>query len=122
MNRRNFLKTAAISIGGVLILPGCAKKLSIYRFFTDDEAECIIAVCEQIIPADENGPGATNAGVINYIDKQLVEVFLWEQPIFREGIKSLQQSALEIYGKNFEKLDFDTQTEFLIKMEDDNME
>jgi gluconate 2-dehydrogenase gamma chain len=41
------------------------------RFFTGAEARVVIAACECIFPADESGPGATEAGVVVYIDRQL---------------------------------------------------
>jgi gluconate 2-dehydrogenase gamma chain len=41
------------------------------RFFTAAEARVVTAACERIFPADETGPGATEAGVVVYIDRQL---------------------------------------------------
>jgi len=41
------------------------------RFFTAAEARVVTAACERIFPRDANGPGATDAGVVVYIDRQL---------------------------------------------------
>jgi gluconate 2-dehydrogenase gamma chain len=41
------------------------------RFFTADEAKVVAAACERIFPSDASGPGATEAGVVIYIDRQL---------------------------------------------------
>ena len=41
------------------------------RFFTAAEAKVIQAASERIFPSDESGPGATEAGVVIYIDRQL---------------------------------------------------
>ena len=41
------------------------------RFFTASEARIVAAACERIFPRDEQGPGATDAGVVVYIDRQL---------------------------------------------------
>ena len=41
------------------------------RFFTAAEARIVTAACERIFPRDEQGPGATDAGVVVYIDRQL---------------------------------------------------
>ena len=60
-------------------MPSCFRKRSSWQFFTDEEAACMVALCEQIIPADEHGGGATEAGVIHYIDRQLVAVFDYDQ-------------------------------------------
>jgi gluconate 2-dehydrogenase gamma chain len=45
------------------------------RFFTADEAGVIQAACERIFPSDESGPGATEAGVVIYIDRQLASPY-----------------------------------------------
>lgn len=121
MNRRKFLKASAIGLGGVLILPSCAHEIGPYRFFSEEEANCIIAISEQVIPSDQFGPGATTAGVIFYIDKQLVEIFTWDQETYKHSIKAVQASSLKLYGELFENLDFDTQTQFLLKMESNQL-
>jgi gluconate 2-dehydrogenase gamma chain len=41
------------------------------RFFTQSEALTIAAACARIFPSDENGPGAREAGVVIFIDRQL---------------------------------------------------
>ncbi len=41
------------------------------RFFTAAEAGVIQAAAERILPGDASGPGATDAGVVIYIDRQL---------------------------------------------------
>jgi gluconate 2-dehydrogenase gamma chain len=41
------------------------------RFFTAKEANTVQAAAERIFPSDESGPGATEAGVVIYIDRQL---------------------------------------------------
>lgn len=116
-NRRDFLKTGLIGLGSVMMLPSCLKNYTPWQFFTGDEAACMVAICEQIIPADAHGPGATYAGVIFYIDKQLDGVFTHDQKDYRKGLAALQQSALEIHGNKFETLEFDLQTSFLQMME-----
>ena len=56
--------------------------------------------------------------MIHYIDKQLVAVFNYDQVIYQQGISSLQQSSLDLHHKRFEALDFDTQNNFLKKLEE----
>ncbi len=41
------------------------------RFFTAEEARVVAAACERIFPSDASGPGATEAGVVIFIDRQL---------------------------------------------------
>lgn len=44
-------------------------------FFTVPEAAFIGAAVDRLIPPDENGPGATDCGVVLYIDRQLAGAF-----------------------------------------------
>ena len=80
-SRRSFLRTGVAGFGSILLMPSCIREPGPYKFFTPEEARCVIALCEQIIPADEYGGGASEAGVIHYIDRQLVAVFDYDQLI-----------------------------------------
>jgi gluconate 2-dehydrogenase gamma chain len=81
MKRREFIELSASSLGGVLIysLGGAPTVVGAQdgtvkvplRFFTASEAKVIVAACERIFPATETGPGATQAGAMVYIDRQL---------------------------------------------------
>lgn len=81
MKRREFIELSANSLGGLLIYSLGGAPLVVnaregkvrvpLRFFTGQEAKVIVAACERIFPADASGPGATQAGVMVYIDRQL---------------------------------------------------
>lgn len=115
-NRRDFIKTAGLAFGSVLLFPSCLKQTTGYRFFTKEEAGCIISICEQFIPKDQS-PGATDAGVIFYIDRQLSSVFHYDQDTYREGIKNLQAYCKENYKAAFELMGSDDQLKVLNAME-----
>ena len=77
-----FLILSAASIGGVLVysLDRKAVRLSAQddktiriplRFFTQDEALIVAAAAGRILPSDDAGPGAKEAGVVIFIDRQL---------------------------------------------------
>jgi len=82
MRRREFLTLSAASIGGALV---CSLDRKIFRlsaqadqpiriplrFFTELEALIFAAAAARIFPSDETGPGAQEAGVVIYIDRQL---------------------------------------------------
>ena len=121
MNRKEFIRITLAAVGNLVILPSCVSTINPYRFFTVTEAKCIIALTEQIIPADDEWPGAKYAGVINYIDKQLVEVFIEEQSKYRKGIKALQLTCQKMFGQAFEDLKSDVQTEFLHQLENNEI-
>jgi gluconate 2-dehydrogenase gamma chain len=56
-----------------------------YTFFNPEEAAFIEAATERLIPADENGPGARDAGVSFYIDKQLSAAWGAGERLYRAG-------------------------------------
>jgi len=124
-NRRDFIKTGGLLAVGVSLFPACAshmKEGSGYSFFTEDEAICVIALCEQIIPADDEFGGATNAGVINYIDRQLSGTFKQDAPVYRENLKKLQTHCNNEFGKTFQKLSSNEQIDVMEKMESNKID
>jgi gluconate 2-dehydrogenase gamma chain len=56
-----------------------------YTFFNPEEAAFIEAAVERLIPKDENGPGALEAGVPLYIDKQLGAAWGAGERLYRSG-------------------------------------
>ena len=84
MRRRQFLVLSAASVGGVLVysLDRRASRLFAQekatqtvkiplRFFTEEEALIVAAAAARIFPSDDSGPGAKEAGVVIYVDRQL---------------------------------------------------
>ena len=81
MKRREFLTLPAAAIGGKLLYTLAGELIRLQaqngtvkvplRFFTAAEAKVIAAACARIFPSDANGPGATEANVVIYIDRQL---------------------------------------------------
>ncbi len=82
MRRREFLTLSAASIGGVLVYSLDRKVFRLseqttktiripLRFFSEEETLIVAAAASRIFPSDEAGPGAQEAGVAVYIDRQL---------------------------------------------------
>jgi len=74
--RRLFQAAGAAGVATVLPLGSTvaqqrAAPAQAYVFFNPAEAAFIEAAVARLIPRDETGPGALEAGVPNYIDKQL---------------------------------------------------
>ena len=116
LSRRDFIKKMGLLYGSILLYPSCSRNMTSYKVFTDDEADCLIALCEQFIPADRDA-GATDAEVIRFIDKQTHLRFPNDLPTYQKGVVALQASCKEQYGLLFEKLDPSTQIETMKKME-----
>ena len=101
MRRRQFLVLSAASVGGILVysLDRRAFRLAAddravripLRFFTQDEAMIVAAVSSRIFPSDDSGPGAREAGVVVYIDRQLAgpygrDRYRYTSGPFEEGV------------------------------------
>lgn len=81
MRRRHFLTLSGTTIGGMLVysinrrafqIAAQDKVLRIpLRFFDETEALIVAAAASRIFPSDDSGPGANEAGVVIYIDRQL---------------------------------------------------
>jgi gluconate 2-dehydrogenase gamma chain len=81
MRRREFILLPAKSMGGLLLYTLAREPFRVQaqegtvrvplRFFTAAEARVVSAACERIFPGDDGGPGATEAGVVVYIDRQM---------------------------------------------------
>ena len=89
---------------------------SSWRCFTGSEAATINAICERIIPADEN-PGAAWSGVVDFIDRKLAGYHRRYQPLYRTGLKGVSESSLIAFNKEFIDLTKAQQDELLRKLE-----
>jgi len=58
-------------------------------FFTDSEASLVVLIAEQIVPADHD-PGATQAGVVHYIDRQLGGPLQRFAAVYRAGLPQFE--------------------------------
>jgi len=92
LSRRDFLKAAgAATVTGVAD-PSLAQKTKAaqaapiaYTFLNPQEARFIEAATARLIPYDEVGPGAIEAGVPNYFDKQLGGAWGAGERLYRSG-------------------------------------
>jgi gluconate 2-dehydrogenase gamma chain len=123
MQRRHFITLSAASVGGVLVY-SLDRKLSVVsaqaksvriplHFFDETEALVVAAAVSRIFPSDESGPGAKEAGVVVYIDRQLAGPYgrdrdRYLQGPFEEGPRELgyqgQATRREIYREAVKKL------------------
>jgi gluconate 2-dehydrogenase gamma chain len=115
LRRRKFLKIGvSAAVAGSAV--SCTRIKSPWRFFTPEEARTVEAISEQIIPADQD-PGAARAGVVNYIDRQLVGHYAEYQKTYRQGIASVEKASLTTFTARFVDLPFEQQTKVLHAIE-----
>lgn len=116
LDRRAFVKVAGSAVGGMLLAPACAVSPGPWRFFTHAEAAVVDAIAEQIVPADQDA-GAHDAGVVDYLDRQLADVFRRHQTAYRTGIAGVQETSHLMFGRGFESLQWAQQTDVLSSLE-----
>lgn len=113
LKRRKFIGVAAAASGSVI---SCGGTRNPWRFFTPEEAKTVNAICECIVPADQD-PGADWARCVVFIDRQLTKFHKKFQPAYRAGIAAVDETARKLNGKGFTDLPTAQQTELLAKLE-----
>jgi gluconate 2-dehydrogenase gamma chain len=144
MRRRHFITVSAASLGGVLVY-GFDRKPTVVktqpertikvplRFFTTAEALVVAAASARIFPSDESGPGADEAGVVIYIDRQLAgpygrDRYRYTQPPFEVGVpeqgyqgranpRQIYRNGIKLLDPGFGNLKPDAQDAALRKIE-----
>jgi gluconate 2-dehydrogenase gamma chain len=143
MKRREFIELSSQSIGGLLIYSLAGEPIVVHaqegklkvplRFFTEQEAKVMVAACERIFPANESGPGATQAAAMVYIDRQLAGPYgtgkyRYMQPPFVESVpghgfqgkenpQEIYRAGIQKLGQDFADMDGTEQDERLKAME-----
>lgn len=126
MKRREFITLPAKCLGGLLVYTMAGLPIHMneaegtvslaLQFFTAAEARTIAAACERIFPSDESGPGAKQAGVIIYIDRQLEGPYGHDRYRYTKGpfLESVPEHGYqgkanpqEIYREGLQKLGAD---------------
>jgi gluconate 2-dehydrogenase gamma chain len=91
ISRRSFFKIAGAAAAATALEARGAtpqtpqSQARSYTFFQPEEARFIDLATERLIPADENGPGAQQAGVAFYIDRQLAGAWGAGDRLYRSG-------------------------------------
>jgi gluconate 2-dehydrogenase gamma chain len=109
MRRRQFLILSAASIGGVLVYSLDRQASRVFaqekstqtlkiplRFFTEQEALLVAAAASRIFPSDDSGPGAKEACVVIFIDRQLAGP--WGRDRYRYTQGPFDETAAREFG------------------------
>jgi len=83
------------------------------RFLSPIQYQTVDRLCDVLIPTDEMGPGAHQAGVPFYIDSILHYGSSAEQQAWRRGLSGLEQEASLRFGKNFLECSVEQQEQLL---------
>jgi gluconate 2-dehydrogenase gamma chain len=117
-----------------------------YMYLTEPEVAFVEAAVARLIPADELGPGAKEAGVAYFIDQQLFGGWgtmakmyrqgphpegtpqqgyqspLTPQQVYRLGIRAVNEHCAHAHGKSFDALDASQQDEILRGLDEGKIE
>lgn len=95
-----------------------SKRLGPYtpRFLSKEEAALVEALTEVIIPATEGSPGATEAGVLRYLDTYLLYAPKETQAAWRDGLVAVDQEAKSRFGSGYAALDSQGQDRVMLAM------
>jgi gluconate 2-dehydrogenase gamma chain len=114
ISRRDLLKTAGAA-GAAALLPGnvgAAQPTSKapaapegpLMNLTAQETETLGAMVDRLIPSDELGPGAVEAGVLRFIDRALSEAESGSADAYRAGLAALDSYSRSARGSSFAQL------------------
>jgi gluconate 2-dehydrogenase gamma chain len=114
VDRRGFLRTSATAAAATTV--ACTSSESRWRVLTGAEAETLAAVCDQIVPPDDF-PGAAEAGVVTFIDRQLATRERDQLETWQRGVRALEATAQQRSGRPFTELSSREQTALLKDLE-----
>jgi gluconate 2-dehydrogenase gamma chain len=99
------------------VTPTAPPQLEALESLTALEADTLQAIVARLIPADENGPGAAEAGAAHYIDRALSGPLRGSREAYAAGLAALDAFALSSKGAAFVKLPTDQQDAILTDLE-----
>ena len=115
LSRREFIQlaTAAAAASGSVC---CAGSRNPWRFLRTREARTLAAICDQLIPPDQD-PGADWAQVVNFIDIQLCGPFRELRTLYRDGLACVDETARAQFGKAFAEEEGEHQINLVLALE-----
>ena len=132
--RRAFLKRAvgAGAVAGTAFVPDAAPQdhppskppshssaAGHGAFFNQEDAATVTAFTERLMPGADGKPGATDAGVLNYIDLALSGAYADLQDFYRRGLAQLDQYCRKNHSQPFARLDPARQDAVIAALEQD---
>ncbi len=87
------------------------------RALTAAEADLLDRIAELLIPSDANGPGATEAMAVRYIDRALAGALQDQRQAYTVGLAALDRYARQTRGAPFLQLSETRQISLLIDVE-----
>ena len=89
-------------------------------FFNREDAATVAVFTERLMPGAPGKPGATEAGVLNYIDLALAGAYADLQEFYRSGLAQLDIYCRKAHGQAFALLNATQQNEVIAALETGN--
>lgn len=127
ISRRSLLHTG-ISAGSVSFLPliattSCSSPAAIApAVLNEQNANTLASFSNRIIPADGNGPAASECGVVAYINRSLADWNRADVGLITEGLSSLDDASKARFSQPFSLLEENQQDELMLAMEAGTLE
>jgi len=119
LSRREVLKRSAAA-GAAVAMPVRAQRApgaGAYTQLGGREAQTLEAIAARLIPSDENGPGALEAGAPRYIDRALGDALAPWLPAYRQGLAAIEAAAQAAHSRPFDAIDPGAQDTILERLE-----
>lgn len=110
VSRRALIQSAAFVPLAALTLPAQQGAL------TPAQMKTLVAFIDRLIPRDELGPGAVDAGAQIYIDRVLAGPNASEKESFIQGLEGVDANAKKLFGAAFAELSADQRDQVLTEM------
>ncbi|MDX1491672.1 MAG: gluconate 2-dehydrogenase subunit 3 family protein [Pseudohongiellaceae bacterium] len=89
-----------------------------FEALTFAQSEALDAVVDRILPADENGPGASEARAVHYIDRSLAGFRSDSKEAYVVGLLAIDEYAQSKHGNIFARLSDEQKDAILHEVED----
>ena len=118
--RRFFQLTSSVAVATSGALSGGCGRFQPEVVLSSSERRTFEALADQIIPPDQDA-GGKDAGLADFIDRQLRGPHKRYLPVYHDGLARLDQTSQQLHQRAFADLPFDTQTHVLVRIEKDQV-
>ena len=119
MLKRVVVAGAVASFPAPRAVRASARRQEPFETLDAEEAEALQAVVARLIPTDERGPGAAEAGAATFIDRALAGPLAASRAAYRDGLAALDRYARSAKGDRFSALGSDDQDAILRDLDTD---
>jgi gluconate 2-dehydrogenase gamma chain len=119
ISRRTFIVVSALSAASAGCAIGCAR-FQPAAVLSPNERRLVEAVADQVIPPDDT-PGGREAGVAEYVDRQLRGPYRRLLADYRNGLEKIDRTSRHLHQQAFADLPFPRQTALLEAIEADKV-